>query len=254
MIKTDIYIKQIIDVLSDALNTILLNIDLKHTDDLVQSFRFDLIEEGDDDGGPDTKPFDNLVQIYFELNYLLKTIVESVNLEKLDALFPKRISEDHIESLEAQLEAAKQSSFLPDYFGVDLGLGEISQQMGLSQLYNMFMSDAQETFSWQFFQSLSQADLSPEQKKKGFLKLKTQLQRNVYQFSQIIIKVFVESCLHDLEEFMHKFKSFFTKAIVSYEEKESVIRDFLDEKVPEIQEEYNKVTALIQSQYQQLVA
>ena len=46
----------------------------------------------------------------------------------------------------------------------------------------------------------------PQLKRKQFGNLTQQFERNIYQFGQIIIKVFVETCLEQLEKYMHEFR------------------------------------------------
>lgn len=57
----------------------------------------------------------------------------------------------------------------------------------------------------------------PELKKKQFLSSSHQVRSRIYQFAQLAIKVFVDSCLSDLEEYMHEFRTYFHKAVVSFE-------------------------------------
>jgi len=65
----------------------------------------------------------------------------------------------------------------------------------------------------------------------------------------VIIKVFVGSCLQDLEAYMSKFRSFFLKAVVSFEQNLENIKDHLDEKVEEIQNNYDKTVHKIKQYY-----
>lgn len=46
----------------------------------------------------------------------------------------------------------------------------------------------------------------PQFKRKQFSELKTKVQRNSYQFLQIIIKVYIETCVLPLEAYMYDFK------------------------------------------------
>jgi len=50
----------------------------------------------------------------------------------------------------------------------------------------------------------------------------------------VAVKVFVGSCLSELETYMSKFRSYFFKAVVMYESNLENVKDYLDSKIEEI--------------------
>lgn len=75
----------------------------------------------------------------------------------------------------------------------------------------------------------------PSLKKKQFTQLQNQLTRNIYQFRQIIIKAFVDTCLSDLDIYMHSFRQVFQRAIEKHQNERKQIQSYLTDRFPEIQ-------------------
>jgi len=67
-------LSQVSETCQRILNFSVLKIDLKNTDNIKEKYRFKGAERN----------FDSLLKIYFELNWLVKVFIESVDLKKFD--------------------------------------------------------------------------------------------------------------------------------------------------------------------------
>ena len=67
-------------------------LDLKHTDNIIEKFKFSNSQESVGQN------FDSLVRVYFELGYISKVFMESVDLKKFDNSLPRSIDIQGIES------------------------------------------------------------------------------------------------------------------------------------------------------------
>ena len=72
--KSEYYLSQVSETCQRILNFSVLKIDLKNTDNIKEKYRFKGAERN----------FDSLLKIYFELNWLVKVFIESVDLKKFD--------------------------------------------------------------------------------------------------------------------------------------------------------------------------
>lgn len=92
----------------------------------------------------------------------------------------------------------------------------------------------------------------PSLKKKQFTNLQNQMTRNLYQFRQIIIKAFVDTCLADLDTYMHSFRQVIQHTIAQLKDDTAQIQSYLRERIPEIQEHYDRAIDTIASNFKQL--
>jgi hypothetical protein len=102
-------------------------IDLKHTDNIIEKFKLS-------NAGDSEQNFDSLLRIYFELGYISKVFMDSVDLNK----FEKSISSLRpikLDSLESEYVNPNQTEggILQEYIGVDfsnLASPELQEQLG----------------------------------------------------------------------------------------------------------------------------
>ena len=96
--KSEYYLSQVSETCQRILNFSVLKIDLKNTDNIKEKYRFKGVERN----------FNSLLKIYFELNWLAKVFIESVDLKKFDNQIPKPISKDHLESQGESAELSQE--------------------------------------------------------------------------------------------------------------------------------------------------
>ena len=94
----------------------------------------------------------------------------------------------------------------------------------------------------------------PSLKKKHFKQLQQQLSGNIYQFQQIIAKVFCETCLQDLSEYMrevgqmlHKFEKMKASFQRIPQEIHQEVKEYIDSIANEIQTQYDDTIAKLKS-------
>jgi hypothetical protein len=90
----------------------------------------------------------------------------------------------------------------------------------------------------------------PSLKRKQFINLQNQITRNIYQFRQLIIKAFVDTCLSDLDQYMHTFRQNLQKEIIQNNNETQLIKNYLQGKIPDIQKQYDNTIAKIRTYHQ----
>ena len=70
IMKIENYLTNVLEISSKLLNLTLSQIDLKHTDNIIEKFRFRASESAVTHGGQEGSDFDKLLRVYFELNYI----------------------------------------------------------------------------------------------------------------------------------------------------------------------------------------
>ena len=89
--KSEYYLAHVSETCSKILNFSILKLDLKNTDNIIEKFKFKNESLSDQD-----QDFDNLLKIYFELNFMTKIFADSVDLKKFENSIPKPISLEHL--------------------------------------------------------------------------------------------------------------------------------------------------------------
>ena len=230
--KIENYLTNVLEICSKLLNLTLGQIDLKHTDNIIEKFRFRADDQAASHNSQEGSDFDKLLRVYFELNYIQRVHIGSVDMAKYEAAIPRPIGMDHLESepqtrdaqarpgeggddqqslrasFEAQFGQLGDQLGAPDLAATFSFLGE--QIWHFISLYNHLTSNNNFEGFQQYMNmipGLVSLDPSiPQLKRKQFGNLTQQFERNIYQFGQIIIKVFVETCLEQLEKYMHEFR------------------------------------------------
>ena len=64
------YLSSVLEISSKLLNLTLSQIDLKHTDNIIEKFRFRASESAATHNSQEGSDFDKLLRVYFELNYI----------------------------------------------------------------------------------------------------------------------------------------------------------------------------------------
>lgn len=215
--------------------------------------------------------FDNLLKIYFELNYAAKIFIDSVDLRKFESSIPRPISLEHLQSPEAQM-MAEQNTFTATTGLPVPDMSALSEQLALDSTFSFlgeqiwhFIEFYNKMTQGNNFEGFSQyinmipgligLDPSlPSLKKKQFTNLQNQMTRNIYQFRQIIIKAFVDTCLADLDAYRHNFRLVIQHVTAQHNDDTAAIQKYLRERIPEIQEHYDEAIETISFNHQQLKA
>lgn len=94
------------------LNHNVKELDLKHTDNIIEKFKFSK------SGESGLQNFDSLLRVYFELGYISKVFMDSVDLKKFENSLPRSINLQGIES-EFVDPNLTEGGILQEYIGVD---------------------------------------------------------------------------------------------------------------------------------------
>ena len=206
------------------------------------------------------------MKAYFELLFLQKEIINRVDLQKYELSIPRPINLESIESSQtAQLGSQPGDALsgnpinLPDdQLYLSSGSTDITQTFSYlgEQLWNfisfynyMSQNNNFEAFSSYMGMIPGLIGLDPQLptlKKKHFKQLEQQLSSNIYQFQQIIVKVFVETCLQELSDYMrdvyqmlHQFDKMKENFQRIPDQVHQEIKTYIDSILNEIQNQYD---------------
>lgn len=123
---------------TQLLNHNVKELDLKHTDNIIEKFKFSKTSESG------LQNFDSLLRVYFELGYISKEFMDSVDLKKFENSLPRTINLEGIES-EFVNPNLTEGGILQEYIGVDfsnLTSTELNEQL------NHYSPELSQTFSF----------------------------------------------------------------------------------------------------------
>lgn len=92
--RVDLYLGSIIETCTRLFNAAIQKIDLKHTDNIVEKFRFQTEQKSESvlDEEDAENDFESLLKVYFELCYMMHNSIGSVELDSFDHAFRQIIN------------------------------------------------------------------------------------------------------------------------------------------------------------------